>query len=65
MRNLNDPEDDNDYNLVSLSQSDPKKYEEVVRSNLREGDTVSEWENSNRRWAQSGLRRNYDPDFPD
>ena len=52
MRNLNaDDEDDNyDYKpneLADLAYWNRRKYEEIVKSNLEDDDTVQAWEQRN------------------
>jgi len=58
MRNWNDTEDTYNYGpneLAQLSIDNPKKYREIVESNLDEDDTIEEWQERNRKWAQSHL----------
>ena len=61
MRNLNaDDEDDNyDYKpneLANLAYWNRRKYEEIVKSNLEDGDTVRAWEQRNLERMQKYLR---------
>lgn len=64
MRNNNDDEDFHDYSpneLAELSTDNPRKYREIVNSNLDEGDSVERWQNRNLERAREFLenqRRN-------
>ena len=61
MRNLNaeDDEDNYDYKpneLANLAYWNRRKYEEIVKSNLEEGDTVQDWEQRNLERMQKYLK---------
>ncbi len=58
MRNWTDNEDEHDYGpneLAYLSKDDPKKYAEIVQSNLDEGDTIEKWQRRNLEHMQKFL----------
>jgi hypothetical protein len=60
MYDLTDP--DNDYNyapndLAHLSIWHREKYERIVNSNLKEGDTIEQWQQRNLEYAQKHLRQ--------
>lgn len=58
MRNLHDEDDDNDYSpnrLAELSVQNPRKYREIVNSNLDESDTIEAWQQRNLEWAKDCL----------
>ncbi len=59
MKNLSDPEDDNDYGpnrLAELSRENPRLYKEIVNSNLEDNDSIESWEQRNLEWAKECLR---------
>jgi len=65
MRNLKDEDDDHDYSpneLADLQYWNRRKYEEIVNSNLEEGDTIEEWQERNRKHAQRHLNQNRNED---
>lgn len=58
MKNRNIDEDDYSYDyspneLAELSISNKKLYEEIVNSNLEEGDTIEQWQRRNMERVQS------------
>lgn len=58
MRNLSDPEDDNDYGpnrLAELSYENPVLYRKIVNSNLDDNDSVERWEERNLERAKQDL----------
>ena len=60
MKNLadHDDEDQHDYSpneLAEMSRNNRAKYNEIVQSNLNEGDTIEDWENRNRAFVQRCL----------
>jgi len=58
MRNKNDEYDDHDYSpneLAALSISHKDKYEQIVNSNLYEGDFIPKWEMRNMDRAKERL----------
>ena len=60
MRNLNDEDDDHDYSpneLADLQYWNRRKYEEIVNSNLKEGDTIEKYHERNREFVQRHLKR--------
>jgi hypothetical protein len=65
MRNNYDDEDDHDYSpneLANLSVRHREKYEQIVKSNLDDGDTIENWQQRNLAWAKKCLedqRRNH------
>jgi len=64
MKNLKDEDDDYDYSpneLAELSSKHREKYEQIVNSNLSDGDTIEKRQQRNLAWAQECLaeqRRN-------
>lgn len=61
MRNKNiDWEDSYDYSpneLAELSIDNPRKYRELVNSNLEDGDTIENWEQRNLERMQKMLKQ--------
>ena len=60
MWNNSDEEDDYNYSpneLTELSVNNPRKYRDVVNSNLDPGDSIEDWQERNRKYVQSHLRR--------
>ena len=60
MWNNSDEEDDYNYSpneLAELSVNNPTKYRDMVNSNLDEGDNIRNWEERNRKYVQSHLKR--------
>lgn len=60
MRNLNNDGEDNSYDyapneLANLSTENPRKYREIVESNLERGDSVEKWERRNMERAKAFL----------
>lgn len=61
MRNLNDnDEESNNYDyspneLADLSINNPKKFREIVGSNLDKGDTIERWQQRNLDYARKCL----------
>lgn len=58
MTNQYDEDDDYDYGpneLANLSIDNPRKYRDVVNSNLEVGDTIGDWQQRNLEWAKDCL----------
>lgn len=64
MRNRYDEDDDYDYwpnELAELASGNKEKYDQIINSNLEDGDTIEKWEQRNLAWAKECLdeqRRN-------
>lgn len=60
MINRYDEEDMHDYSpneLARLSEENPKKYKEIVSSNLESGDTIEKWQQRNLEYMQRFLKK--------
>lgn len=58
MRNNFDEDDDYDYSpneLAHLSTTHKEKYNQIVNSNLEDGDTIEKWQQRNLAWAKECL----------
>lgn len=64
MKNLYDEDDDYDYSpneLAELSYKHREKHDQIIQSNLEDGDTIERWQQRNLKRAQEDLaeqRRN-------
>lgn len=59
MRNLQDENDDHDYapnKLAHLSEEHPKKYRQIVQSNLEPGGIIEKWQQRNLERAQEIIK---------
>ena len=58
MRNLADQEDEHDYSpneLAQLSHSHRYLHDQIINSNLEDGDTIDKWQKRNLESAQEYL----------
>lgn len=60
MRNNYDQDDDYNHSpneLAELSINDPRRYRQIVQSNLEEGDTIEAWQQRNLERNREDLER--------
>lgn len=58
MRNYYDEDDDYDYSpneLARLSSTHKEKHDQIINSNLSDGDTIEKWQQRNLEWAKDCL----------
>jgi hypothetical protein len=56
MKNRNDEDDGHDYTPNELAHLHQEKYEQIVQSNLEDGDTIKHWRQRNQEAADEFLR---------
>lgn len=60
MYNKNNEEDEHNYSpneLAHLSINHKSLHDEIINSNLEDGDTIEKWQQRNLEWAQECLRQ--------